>query len=211
MLRLLRHVSTLQLALGLSIAVHAALLTVRFVAPAAFDRIFQDTPLEVILVNAKSQAAPDKGQAIAQASLAGGGNVEKGRASSPLPYSALTATGDETEDAQRQMDRLLQEQQQLLVQVRRRLAKMPAPDPRQVHQSAEAGRRKKSASSSSACWPRSKSASTRKTRARASATSAPPRARPSTRCTTTSCGARWRTGARATFPRPGARSSMASW
>jgi len=35
------------------------------------------------------------------------------------------------------MDRLLQEQQQLLVQVRRRLAKMPAPDPRQVHQSAE--------------------------------------------------------------------------
>jgi len=135
--RLLRHVSTLQLALGLSIAVHAALLTVRFVAPAAFDRIFQDTPLEVILVNAKSQAAPDKAQAIAQASLAGGGNVEKGRASSPLPYSALTATGDETEDAQRQMDRLLQEQQQLLVQVRRRLAKTPAPDPRQVHQSAE--------------------------------------------------------------------------
>ncbi len=137
MLRLLRHVSTLQLALGLSIAVHAALLTVRFVAPAAFDRIFQDTPLEVILVNAKSQAAPDKAQAIAQASLAGGGNVEKGRASSPLPYSALTATGDDTENAHRQMDQLLQEQQQLLVQVRRQLAKMPAPNPRQVQQSAE--------------------------------------------------------------------------
>lgn len=137
MLRLLRHISTLQLALGLSIAVHAALLTVRFVAPQTFDRIFQDTPLEVILVNAKSQRTPDKAQAIAQASLAGGGSAEQGRASSPLPYSALTATGDDTEDAQRQMDRLLQEQQQLLVQVRRRLAKMPAPDPRQVHQSAE--------------------------------------------------------------------------
>jgi len=137
MLRLLRHVSTLQLALGLSIAVHAALLTVRFVAPAAFDRIFQDTPLEVILVNAKSQAVPDKAQAIAQASLAGGGNVKKGRASSPLPYSALTATGDDTENAHRQMDQLLQEQQQLLVQVRRQLAKMPTPNPRQVHQSAE--------------------------------------------------------------------------
>lgn len=137
MLRLLRHISTLQLALGLSIAVHAALLTVRFVAPQTFDRIFQDTPLEVILVNAKSREAPDKAQAIAQASLAGGGSAEQGRASSPLPYSALTATGDDTEDAQRQMDRLLQEQQQLLVQVRRRLAKMPAPDPRQMHQSAE--------------------------------------------------------------------------
>lgn len=137
MLRLLRHISTLQLALGLSIAVHAALLTVRFVAPQTFDRIFQDTPLEVILVNAKSREAPDKAQAIAQASLAGGGSAEQGRASSPLPYSALTATGDDTEDAQRQMNQLLQEQQQLLVQVRRRLAKMPAPDPRQVHQSAE--------------------------------------------------------------------------
>ncbi|MGB7421003.1 MAG: TonB family protein [Comamonas sp.] len=137
MLRLLRHVSTLQLALGLSIAVHAALLTVRFVAPQTFDRIFQDTPLEVILVNAKSREAPDKAQAIAQASLAGGGSAEQGRASSPLPYSALTATGDDTEDAQRQMNQLLQEQQQLLVQVRRRLAKMPAPDPRQMHQSAE--------------------------------------------------------------------------
>lgn len=137
MLRLLRHISTLQLALGLSIAVHAALLTVRFVAPQTFDRIFQDTPLEVILVNAKSREAPDKAQAIAQASLAGGGSAEQGRASSPLPYSALTATGDDTEDAQRQMNQLLQEQQQLLVQVRRRLAKMPAPDPRQMHQSAE--------------------------------------------------------------------------
>lgn len=137
MLRWLRHFSTLQLALGLSIAVHAALLTVRFAAPQAFDRLFQDTPLEVILVNAKSQEAPDKAQAVAQAALAGGGKADKGRASSPLPYSALTATGNDPEEAQRQMDQLLQEQQQLLVQVRRQLAKMPAPDPRQVRQSSE--------------------------------------------------------------------------
>lgn len=137
MLRFLGRFSTLQLALGISIAVHAALLTVRFVAPQTFDRIFQDTPLEVILVNAKSQEAPDKAQAVAQASLAGGGNVETGRATSPLPYSALTTAGDDPEEAQRQMDQLLQEQQQLLVQVRRQLAKMPAPDPRQIQQSSE--------------------------------------------------------------------------
>jgi hypothetical protein len=68
-------------------AVHAALLTVRFVDPEGFNRVFQDTPLEVILVNAKSQreTRPGKAQAIAQATLAGGGEAEKGRATSPLP------------------------------------------------------------------------------------------------------------------------------
>ncbi|MDB5930776.1 MAG: TonB family protein, partial [Polaromonas sp.] len=46
--------STLQIALGVSIAAHAALLTVRLVDPERFNRVFQDTPLEVILVNSKS-------------------------------------------------------------------------------------------------------------------------------------------------------------
>ena len=49
----------LQWALALSVALHAALLTVRFVHPEAFQRIFQDTPLEVILVNARSDERPD--------------------------------------------------------------------------------------------------------------------------------------------------------
>ncbi|MDP3617303.1 MAG: energy transducer TonB, partial [Rhodoferax sp.] len=38
----LRSFSTLQLALGVSIAVHAALLTLRFVDPEAFNRVFED-------------------------------------------------------------------------------------------------------------------------------------------------------------------------
>ena len=133
----LRQLSTLQIALGISIAVHAALLTVRVVAPAAFDRIFEDTPLEVILVNANGKEAPEKAQAVAQTSLAGGGDANKGRATSPLPYSALTAVGDDTEDAQKQMDQMLQEQNQLLTQVRRQLAVMPEPDPHQANQSPE--------------------------------------------------------------------------
>jgi len=40
-----RSFSTLQIALGASIAVHAVLLTVRFIDPEGFNRIFQDTPL----------------------------------------------------------------------------------------------------------------------------------------------------------------------
>ena len=104
--------STLQIALGVSVAFHAVLLTVRFIDPERFNRVFQDTPLEVILVNAKSSAKPDFAKAIAQASLAGGGELEKGRATSPLPPSALMELGDATEDAQRKVESL-QEQQTL--------------------------------------------------------------------------------------------------
>ena len=130
--------STLQIALAVSLALHAALLTVRFVDPEGFNRVFQDTPLEVILVNAQSTAErPDKAQAIAQATLAGGGDAQAGRATSPLPYSALTAIGDDLEEAQRQMDRMLEQQMQLLAQVRRELALLPAAEPEQASEARE--------------------------------------------------------------------------
>ena len=133
----LRTFSTLQLALGVSIAVHAALISVRFIDPEGFNRVFQDTPLEVILVNAKSNERPDKAQAIAQANLAGGGDAEKGRATSPLPYSALTAIGDDYEEAQRKMDAMQAQQAQLLTRLRKQLATMPEPDLRQPSQNSE--------------------------------------------------------------------------
>ncbi|MFC5520485.1 energy transducer TonB [Polaromonas jejuensis] len=120
--------STLQIALGASLAFHALLLTVRFVDPERFNRVFQDTPLEVILVNARSSEKPDFAKAIAQASLAGGGQLEKGRATSPLPPSALMELGDATEDAQRQVESLQEQQTQLLAQLKKQLATMPPPD-----------------------------------------------------------------------------------
>ena len=133
----LRRFSTLQVALGVSVAVHAAVLTLRFAAPATFDRVFKDTPLEVILVNARSNEAPEKAQAIAQASLAGGGEAKSGRASSPLPYSALTSMGDSAEDASREVDALKQQQTELLAQIRRQIAQLPLPDPREAADSPE--------------------------------------------------------------------------
>jgi len=134
---LFQRLSTLQIALGVSIAVHALLITVRFIDPERFNRVFQDTPLEVILVNAKTNERPEKAQAIAQASLAGGGDAAKGRATSPLPYSALTAIGDDLEEAQRKMDQMLEQQTQLLAQVRQQLAVLPQTDPRKASQSTE--------------------------------------------------------------------------
>lgn len=128
----LRSLTTLQLALGISLALHAAVLSVRFVHPQAFERVFQDTPLEVILVNAKSQERPEKAQAIAQASLAGGGEAAQGRATSPLPYSALTAVGEDFEEAQRKLDAMQEQQAILLAQLRQRVATMAPLDPRET-------------------------------------------------------------------------------
>ena len=126
---MLRKFSTLQIALFFSLAVHAALLTVRFVDPEAFNRVFQDTPLEVILVNSRSGEAPVKAQAIAQANLAGGGDADRGRSTSPLPPSALIELGDANEEAHKQIEQLQEAQTQLLAQLRRELAVLPAPDP----------------------------------------------------------------------------------
>ncbi|GAB2737677.1 TonB family protein [Melaminivora jejuensis] len=129
--------STLHIALGVSVALHALLLTVRFVDPERFNRIFEDTPLEVILVNARSEEVPDKAQAIAQASLAGGGDAEAGRATSPLPSSALTRIGDDLEESQQRMDQLLEQQTQMLAQLRRELSALPTPEPRAPADSGE--------------------------------------------------------------------------
>lgn len=134
----LKSFSTLQLAVGVSVAVHAGLLTVRLVDPEGFHRVFQDTPLEVVLVNARGHEKPEKAQAIAQASLAGGGEAEKGRATSPLPPSALTSIGEEVDESQRRIESMQEQQMLMLAQVRQMLAAMPPPDPSQPANSPEA-------------------------------------------------------------------------
>ena len=134
----LRSFSTLQIALGASFAVHAALLTVRFVDPQSFTRVFEDTPLEVILVNARTNEKPDKARAIAQANMAGGGDADKGRATTPLPPSAVVEIGDTAEERERGSVQALQEQQLLmLAQVRSQLASLPPPDRKHVSQTPE--------------------------------------------------------------------------
>lgn len=133
----LPSLTPLQIALGVSIALHAVLLSVRFIAPEQFNRVFEDTPLEVILVNAQTQTAPDKAQAIAQAALAGGGEAAQGRASSPMPYSAFTALGDDFEDRQRQLDAMQEQQTVLLTQLRQQVSALPAFDPRVQSQNQE--------------------------------------------------------------------------
>ncbi|HMN22351.1 MAG TPA: TonB family protein [Ottowia sp.] len=132
--RRLPSLSTLQWALALSVLVHATLLTLRFVNPEGFQRVFRDNTLDVVLVNARSDEPPVKAQALAQHSLAGGGEADDARiASTPLPPSPVAQVGDaEVTEQQRQIDRMLEQQEQLLAQVREQLAAMPRPDPRRV-------------------------------------------------------------------------------
>lgn len=138
LLGFLKGLSTLQLALGVSVLFHATLLTIRFVDPEGFNRVFQDTPLEVILVNAKSDELPQKAMAIAQANLAGGGDAAQGRATSPLPPTLQARTGDAMEDEEQRIEALKEKQNQLLAQVRKALASLPPPDLEAVNQSQDA-------------------------------------------------------------------------
>ena len=124
--------STLQLALGASIAVHASLLTVRLVNPEAFKQVMQDSALEVILVNANPQERPDKAQAIAQVAMAGGGEAARGRAQSPLPPALLNLDGeDKAQEQERQLREMQEQQNLLLLNVKRLLASLPPSEPQQ--------------------------------------------------------------------------------
>ena len=134
----MRRPSTIQWALGVSIAAHALLLTVRFVDPQAFNRVFEETPLEVILVNSRTNELADKATVIAQASLAGGGEAETGRATSPLPPSVLTNIGNDVEEEpDRKLQKLEEQQSLLLSQIKSQLAALPPRDPRAPVNSAE--------------------------------------------------------------------------
>lgn len=136
--------STLQKAFAISLAIHGALLTLRVAAPEQFDRLFNDSPLDVILVNTRAKAdAPDKAQALAQTQLAGGGDAKSGRAASPLAASDTTTMGDASEAMQKQITKLRKEQALLLAQVKNLLAQLPPPQPQKTPNASDEDERKR--------------------------------------------------------------------
>ena len=136
MMRRLRHawswltpLSPLESALLISLALHAAALSIRLHPPAPIDRLLQDAPLEVVLLNTRqrAQTPPQRPQALAQTTLAGGGSQAHGRASSPLPSTDLSHLGEGADPLPRRLQTLQQEQALLLADVKRALAQMPPP------------------------------------------------------------------------------------
>jgi protein TonB len=108
----------LTLALGASLLLHAVLLAIRFTPPDFMDKA-REQALEVILVNSKSKARPDKAQAKAQTNLDGGGNTDEDRrAKTPLPPSANTREGDRLMEAKRRMAELEAQAQQQMTRLK---------------------------------------------------------------------------------------------
>jgi protein TonB len=105
------------------VAVHLGLVGFRFAAPQAYNRVFQDTPFQVILVNARSQELPQEAQAMAQVSLAGGGEVPEVRiASSPLLPSMNEDPGMDLSEVKKQIQALKIQQMRMLSQLKDELA-----------------------------------------------------------------------------------------
>ena len=119
--------------LALSILLHAVLLSVHFKFPDAMRWKSASTPLEVVLVNAKTRDKPTKADVLAQANLDRGGNVDEDRrAKTPLPVVEPRRAGKDLADAQRRVQQLEAEQQQLLAQARESRLRVPAQVTRQA-------------------------------------------------------------------------------
>jgi periplasmic protein TonB len=118
-------------AIGLSLALHAALLSVHFQFPDARWKT-NTTQLEVVLVNAKTRERPAKADALAQANLDRGGTVdERRRARTPLPVTEPRNPGKDLADAQRRQRALEAKQEELLAQMREAQTRVAPPAPRQ--------------------------------------------------------------------------------
>jgi protein TonB len=117
----------LVMALTVSIGLHMTVLAVRFVDPEFLRVRSTDPPLEIILVNAKSDTRPGKAEALAQANLDGGGSNEAGRRTSPLPNSLQMRDGDALDSARRLVEQLEEEQKKLLTALKDSLQMRPLP------------------------------------------------------------------------------------
>ncbi|WP_296753235.1 energy transducer TonB [Thiobacillus sp.] len=106
------------LAMLASAALHGMLLSTQIVH--INPRLFEDTsvPMEVVLVNARSAESPLNPDALAQVSLAGGGNTDEDRRlKSPLPASSETQAGSEERMLQARVAELEQQARTLLSQL----------------------------------------------------------------------------------------------
>ncbi|MBS0356854.1 MAG: energy transducer TonB [Proteobacteria bacterium] len=130
----------LEWGVGLSLALHAILLSVHFVMPDADKLHHRDKGLEVVLVNSRHAQSPEQADVLAQTNLdAGGTNGPEGRPSTPLPPLEQTRSGDSLVEAQRRSEAPETPQTQALTVSRSRAALpvdnqqvSPTETPRQV-------------------------------------------------------------------------------
>jgi periplasmic protein TonB len=129
----------LVMALTVSIGLHITILAIRFVDSELARVRSTDPPLDIILVNAKSETRPGKPEALAQANLDGGGTSERGRRTSPLPNSFEMRDGDALQEARKSVQQLEEEQKRLLTALKDSLQLRPSPRREAVSDAQQSG------------------------------------------------------------------------
>ena len=107
--------------LAASLGAHVIVLSLHFELPKLFKQATASPPLEVSLVNARTQSKPSRADFLAQANLDGGGNTDaKRRLSSPLPRAAVDAQNTQLSAAREQVETLERQTRELLQQLNAR-------------------------------------------------------------------------------------------
>ena len=129
-----RQARLLTTCVGASLVLHALILTLHFKFPDALRWKPSHQPLDVVLVNAKTTEKPVRADALAQANLDGGGNVDAPRrAKTPLPATEPRPNGRDLTETRRRVKQLEEQQRQLLAKTQEATASVPpqatAPSP----------------------------------------------------------------------------------
>jgi periplasmic protein TonB len=112
---------------GLSLGLHAVILSIHF-APVVFKDLGRGPPIEVALVNAKTKERPAKADVLAQANLDGGGNTDQDRrAKSPLPVLPKDSRENEIAVATQKVEDLERKTREMMTALRAQKALPVAP------------------------------------------------------------------------------------
>jgi protein TonB len=130
--------ASMQVALVASLALHAFVvigLGIRWLPIPKWDA--PHNVMDVVLVNARSSEKPQKADALAQASLAGGGNTDrKQRASSPFPNLEPKPASPETRAAEARVKQLENEAKELMTRMKAK-AQVPVESPAESAKKAD--------------------------------------------------------------------------
>jgi protein TonB len=113
-------------AIVISVILHCIALAVHFKLPERLLSNPTQPPLEVVLVNAKTEQRPSRAEILAQANLDRGGTVDHSRrARVPLPVTNPADPGRDLAIAQRRLQELEAQQQKLLAAAREAQSRIP--------------------------------------------------------------------------------------
>jgi protein TonB len=123
-------------AMLLSLALHVALLPLGLRQSIPRADLWAATGMEVVLVNASTDEAPNEARALAQHNLSGGGATNPQQAATPLPAAARDATGQGQAAVTRRLRTLAARQDTMLTALKQQLAQWQAQsqlmDPQEV-------------------------------------------------------------------------------